>query len=295
MLSKEMMKMAEARCLELVNDGEVYKQYNSLFQKAAKELGLTVLVILADEAKQGRWKWNADTKFNDIPPSFIINWEHLRERCKFSHYESKARGTVFSRTVFGLVLEDWLISHKEAPSDPAVTTTRAIEVGDKVRLLVGVSLGGSKSCAKGSVQVVKQTGVRYASIPCIEVKGGHCYRPEDVELVVEEKQPQYKGIQQEIDEHLKKASAHLASHVDNLVFNQLTKEKVMSLKIETKTFVNGDEIAKLSVEALVSLIRRTEDEIRSLEALESKPKKVVAKIEELKAGLAKLVEFADAE
>lgn len=96
---------------------------------------------------------------------------------------------------------------------------------------------------------------------------------------------------------LHEATALIESAISRMqrIDSILTKETAMSLKIETKTFVNGAEIAKMNVEGLVTIIRQTEDEIRSLEALESKPKKVVNKIEELKAGLAKLVEHADAE
>lgn len=312
MLSPPMMEKAEARCLELVNDGEVYKRYDPLFRRAVEKFGVQVMAELAAEAKNGGWVGTVSYsyRFNKIPMGFVVDWENLRDSKKFHSHDGKGWGSEFSRTVFGLVLEDWLISYKEVNPTPVIKPAPVdYKVGDKVRLLVGVSLGGNTRYAEGSVQEISCTGVNYATIPCVEVKGGYCYRLSDVELVVEEpshldraiaEQKEYyapsKSSQQilaEADAAIAKANATLAS-VDAR-FKSTQKEPAMSIKIETKTFVNGAEIAKMTVEELVSLIQRTEDEIKKLEALANKPKKVLKRIEELQTGLAELVKFADAE
>ena len=66
------------------------------------------------------------------------------------------------------------------------------------------------------------------------------------------------------------------------------------LKITTKTLINGDDIAKKSDDELFEAIAQAEAEIAKLNATQCKPKALVAKIEELKAGIAALAAHMDA-
>lgn len=84
----------------------------------------------------------------------------------------------------------------------------------------------------------------------------------------------------------------ICNTLDKLAPQGTPKETVM-LKITHATYVNGTDVKTLSVDALVGLISTTEKEIEKLEALGSKPKKVLKKIDELKEGLAELVKIAD--
>lgn len=75
---------------------------------------------------------------------------------------------------------------------------------------------------------------------------------------------------------------------------QPTQEQSIMLKITTKTLINGDDIAKKSDDELFEAVAQAEAEIAKLNAIQSKPKALVAKIEELKAGIAALVSHMDA-
>ena len=66
------------------------------------------------------------------------------------------------------------------------------------------------------------------------------------------------------------------------------------LNITTKTLINGDDIAKKSDDELFEAIAQAEAEIAKLNAIQSKPKALVAKVDELKAGIAALVSHMDA-
>lgn len=67
------------------------------------------------------------------------------------------------------------------------------------------------------------------------------------------------------------------------------------LKITTKTLLNGKDIAEMSDEQLYDAISAAEAEIKKCEAIEHKPKKLVAKIAELNDGIAALVAHMDAQ
>lgn len=63
--------------------------------------------------------------------------------------------------------------------------------------------------------------------------------------------------------------------------------------ITTKTFVNGQDIAELADSSVYSLIAQQEADIKELEKIEAKPKKLVAEIDKRKAGIAALVAYLD--
>lgn len=73
-----------------------------------------------------------------------------------------------------------------------------------------------------------------------------------------------------------------------------SKEQPIMLQITTKTLINGEDIAKKSDGDLFDAIAQAEAEIVKLEAIKTKPKALLAKIDELHAGIAALVTHMDA-
>lgn len=65
------------------------------------------------------------------------------------------------------------------------------------------------------------------------------------------------------------------------------------LKITTKTLINNVDIADKTNDQLFDAIAQAEAEITKLNAIKSKPKALVAKIDELSAGIAALVAHMD--
>lgn len=76
--------------------------------------------------------------------------------------------------------------------------------------------------------------------------------------------------------------------------SQPTQEQSIMLNITTKTLINGVDIADKTNDQLFDAIAQAEAEIAKLNAIQSKPKALVVKIEELKAGIAALVSHMDA-
>lgn len=74
---------------------------------------------------------------------------------------------------------------------------------------------------------------------------------------------------------------------------QMATEAPAMIRIEHKTFVNGTDVTTLSTEAIVCIIYESEQQIDRLNALRTKPKRVLSKIDELQAGINKLVELVD--
>lgn len=73
------------------------------------------------------------------------------------------------------------------------------------------------------------------------------------------------------------------------------KETTMSkpITIETKTFVNGADVANMADGEVYSLIAAEEAKIKELEAINAKPKRLVAEIAKRQAGIAALVAHLD--
>lgn len=71
----------------------------------------------------------------------------------------------------------------------------------------------------------------------------------------------------------------------------------MTKLIETRTFLLGIDITEgntVSDETIFKALSHAEAEVKRLESVEHKPKRLVRKIEELKADIVRLVEFLDA-
>lgn len=66
-----------------------------------------------------------------------------------------------------------------------------------------------------------------------------------------------------------------------------------AIKITTKTFAGNTDIAEMTDSQIYGLISMQEAEIKGLEAIENKPKRLVAEIEARKAGIAALVAHLD--
>lgn len=225
MITADKIEKAEARCIELANDGPAHATYSKYFEAALIKYGAAHLRSIATDCCEGLWNVAGKCAEHN---SWVLD---IRTKHGFERYNGKNHDTEFSRMVFGYVLDHWLRSNACSTPSPA------------------------------EKQMMEE------SVPYTPIK--------------DDPAP---------PSHLDRAIAEQRSY-----YSSTTKETAMSLKIETITFVNGSDISKLTVDSLVSLISSTEKEIEKLEALNSKPKKVLAKINELKTGLAELVKHADAE
>ena len=72
----------------------------------------------------------------------------------------------------------------------------------------------------------------------------------------------------------------------------------MTIKIENRTYVSAPGLARIDVgqlneDQIFELISQAEREIKKLESLENKPKRLARRIEELKTGIKQLVELLD--
>lgn len=74
--------------------------------------------------------------------------------------------------------------------------------------------------------------------------------------------------------------------------DNIPKEHAM-ISLETPTFLNGKDIRNYSDAELFEIIRRDEAEIKNLMGIEAKPKALKDRINELQAGIDKLVAFMD--
>lgn len=85
---------------------------------------------------------------------------------------------------------------------------------------------------------------------------------------------------------------HNAPPVTN---TQRTQEKPMTfaIKIETKTFINGQEVSTISEEDFFNLIFKAEQEVERLDRISNKPKALQARKEQLTTGIMSLVNFLD--
>ena len=78
-----------------------------------------------------------------------------------------------------------------------------------------------------------------------------------------------------------------------LTVQEILMNKTDIIKIETKTYVNGTDVATLSDSEIYSLIAAQEAQVEELEKIKTKPKKLVAEIEKRKAGIQALVDYLD--
>lgn len=76
-------------------------------------------------------------------------------------------------------------------------------------------------------------------------------------------------------------------------YQEILMNKTDIIKIETKTYVNGTDVATLSDSEIYSLIAAQEAQVEELEKIKTKPKKLVAEIEKRKAGIQALVDYLD--
>jgi hypothetical protein len=76
---------------------------------------------------------------------------------------------------------------------------------------------------------------------------------------------------------------------------QSTKEEIVStIEIKTITYINHEDVSKLTEEALIQWIKSIEVEIENLQAVKTQSTKIQAKIRGLQETLAKVVEILDA-
>lgn len=76
-------------------------------------------------------------------------------------------------------------------------------------------------------------------------------------------------------------------------YQEILMNKTDIIKIETKTLVNGVDVATMDDSEVYSLIHAQEALIEDLDKIKAKPKKLVAEIEKRKAGIQALVDYLD--
>ena len=74
--------------------------------------------------------------------------------------------------------------------------------------------------------------------------------------------------------------------------DEITMEK--NTPIQTKTFIFGADAANMSDAQIFTQIGKIEREIATLDQIQHKPKKLSARIEELRADVVKLADYVDA-
>jgi len=74
---------------------------------------------------------------------------------------------------------------------------------------------------------------------------------------------------------------------------EIKKEKPMQTTVETKHFVNNIDVTNMSEQDLIDAIKMAEKEVKSLQEVKVESKKVKAKVEEINAAIAKMVEHLD--
>lgn len=90
--------------------------------------------------------------------------------------------------------------------------------------------------------------------------------------------------------HLDRAIAE-----QNAYYNKpTTKDTTMTIKIETKTFLNGSDISGFTEAALFIQLSEAEREIEKLKAIKTQSKKIAARIAELEQGCIDLATAIDA-
>jgi hypothetical protein len=106
--------------------------------------------------------------------------------------------------------------------------------------------------------------------------------------------PSPPALLAEITQHQQRAAAHF-QRVDDAL-KEATMPQPMNptaIEVKTQTLVNGVKIDDYTDSQVYELIASQEAQIKTLEAIESKPKKLVAEIAKRKAGIAALVAHLD--
>lgn len=105
------------------------------------------------------------------------------------------------------------------------------------------------------------------------------------------------AVQRELELSVKDHTTKAQQHFDKVDVALTEKEPIMNktaiIEVTTKTLVNGTDVKELDDSAIYDLIAQQEAEIKRLEAIENKPKKLVAEIEKRRAGIKALVDYLD--
>ena len=67
----------------------------------------------------------------------------------------------------------------------------------------------------------------------------------------------------------------------------------MSIKIENKTFINGQDSKNISDDQIFDMIRGQEDAIKGLNQLDNKPQTLIDRVASMRKDVAALVAFVD--
>lgn len=91
------------------------------------------------------------------------------------------------------------------------------------------------------------------------------------------------------------ASHFMSTEVAKQKSTNQQKENTMKLELTTRHFLNGKDISEITLAQLYQTIGHAEQDIRELEKIENKPKRLVKEIEKRKTDLKALVDFLDAQ
>jgi len=102
-----------------------------------------------------------------------------------------------------------------------------------------------------------------------------------------------RELELSVKDHTTKAQQHFNKVDAALTKKEPIMNKTAIIEVTTKTLVNGTDVKELDDSAIYDLIAQQEAEIKRLEAIENKPKKLVAEIEKRRAGIKALVDYLD--
>lgn len=118
-------------------------------------------------------------------------------------------------------------------------------------------------------------------------------KDEHVKLLNQPDVVDLKTMSDQIDAHISTAQGHFDKVEAELLKALIMSNKAAIIEVTTKTLINGVDIKEYSDAQIYQLIADQEAEIARLEAIKTKPKKLVAEIEKRQAGIAALVAYLD--
>lgn len=118
-------------------------------------------------------------------------------------------------------------------------------------------------------------------------------KDEHVKLLNQPDVVDLKTTSDQIDAHISTAQGHFDKVEAELLKARIMTNKTAVIEITNKTLINGVDIKDFKDSEVYDLIAAQEAEIARLEAIKSKPKKLVAEIAKRQEGIAALVTYLD--
>lgn len=118
-------------------------------------------------------------------------------------------------------------------------------------------------------------------------------KDEHVKLLNQPDVVDLKTMSAQINAHISIAQGHIDKVEAELLKARIMSNKAAIIEITTKTLVNGKDIKDFEDSEIYDLIAAQEAEIARLEAIKTKPKKLLTEIAKRQEGIAALVAYLD--